>query len=196
LKKTFAIVLIALAAAAGAHAQGHVLFNNLFSAYGINAPITDACGVELEGDGYQAQLWYAHLDSEDFNPVGAAVGFRTGMFAGYVNVRSQGVRVLPDFLPGAMAQVQIRAWYAPEAQTWDTATTRATSPSLTLAVGGYLDPTWEVPSIAVLTGLQSFSLPVCIPEPTTVYLLGLCAGVLLLRFRRESKRSSGKYSNR
>ena len=182
MKKLIVTLLLAVSAAS-LHAQGTVLFNNLFGtgANAVNAPITDG-GAKVAA-GYFAQLWAAPAGSQNFQPIGAIVPFRTGGFAGYVSVGSAGSRTIDAVTPGSMAAVQIRAWAGAAGSTFDGASKRGMSSTLTLATGNVPDPATGVPSPpSPLVGLQGFDL---VPEPSTIALAVLGFGSLLLFRRRK-----------
>jgi len=186
-KQIIAVVVSCLCAVTHALAQGTVNFNNFVSG-SVDAPIRNEAGVLCSGAGYFAQLWGG--------PVGGPlvalgtpgiVPFRTGGFAGYVNVGSAGGRPIAGVLAGQNATVQVRAWAAASGADWLTASTSpggifGSSPLLTLATGGVPDPVTGVPSLpSNLIGLQGFQL---VPEPATYALFGLGAMALFLRRRK------------
>jgi len=182
MKKLMAMGLVSLGALAHVFAQGTVNFNNFVSG-SVNAPITNEVGVLCSGTAYLAQLFAGTAGSpaSALTPVGAIVSFRTGGFAGYVNVGALGARTIPGVVPGAQATVQIRAWAASSGSTWAIASTTPGGIFSTLtgnlwtgATGGVPDPVTGVPSLpANLVGLQGMG-PL-IPEPTTYALFGLGA---------------------
>jgi hypothetical protein len=192
MKKTIVTTLLAIVAAVSVQAQGTVLFNNL-SGTAVNAIIRDVDGTALLGTAFLAQLYYGTpgTSPDAMKAVGAIVNFRTGGFAGYVNVGSLGSRTLSDPLiqPGSQATLQIRAWRAADGATYEIASRAngahygASSP-ITIATGNVPDPATGIPSPPPpMLGLQGFSLHI-VPEPSTIALgvLGLSS---LLLFRRK-----------
>jgi hypothetical protein len=82
-----------------------------------------------------------------------------------------------------MAAVQIRAWQGAAGSTFEQASKRGISPTLTLATGNVPDASTGIPSPpANLVGLQGFDL---VPEPSTIALAVLGLGSLLLFRRRK-----------
>ena len=181
--KKLLIVACALLAAAAAHAQGTVNFNNRATASGVNAPIFDVDGTtRLAGTGFSAALYGGAAGSaaNSLTLVGAALNFRTGTAAGFVVV-GENSRAIPGVIAGNQAAVQIRAWDS-AATSWEDAVARGLkhgeSGVLNLATGGTGVPAGPPTD---LVGLQSFSL---VPEPSSLALAGIGAAALLLRRRK------------
>jgi len=170
-----------LALCVGAFAQGTVSFNNSATALGVpgGAPVFDLDGTtRLAGTAYLAQLW-AGPDVNSLTAWGDAVAFRTGAGAGFWNPGADSTRIIGTVAPGAVAQVQVRAWEAAGGTTYTAAVAGGfkygSSATLSIATGGVGQP----PSLpAALTGLTSFSL---VPEPATYALLALGAAAMFLR---------------
>jgi len=206
MKKVIITTLLALTASF-AFAQGTVNFNNKVSGAGIDAPISYAAGTTLggttgakiEGGAHptaQAAL-YGGADgtAEDaLTLIVPAVGFRTTLAAGYVNVGSLASRSVPGVAPGAFAMLEIRAWdsggnaavtdYASAVSAiaaGDTRVYAGKSNLLRLITGGSGVPAGPA---ADMLGLQAFSIT-SVPEPGTIALgfLGL-GGMFLLRRKK------------
>jgi hypothetical protein len=130
---------------------GAFLFANF---YGTNrAWIYDIDGkTKLEGAQYLAQL-YAGIDALNLQPIGAAVPFKTGYFAGLF---SGGARYVSTISPGTMASLQVKAWDSGSGSTYELASAAGgkvgSSVIFTAVSGGFLMPPMP------LTGLNSFSL--------------------------------------
>jgi len=83
-----------------------------------NAPIYDVDGTtRLGGPNFLAQI-YAGPGPEILRPVGPAIAFSSGTFAGYL-VRES--RQIPDVAPGQIAYVQVRAWEAARGASYEEA---------------------------------------------------------------------------
>ncbi len=106
-----ASVLLFLLLTQPASGQGTVNFNNRVLTDSIDAHITDSDGTtRLSGDAFLAQF-YAGRTATTLAAVGAAVPFRTGAAAGYVDViNSDPLRTIPGVVAGTSASVQVRAW--------------------------------------------------------------------------------------
>lgn len=154
-------------------AGGTVNFNNHVELAGINAPVFDADGAtRLAGPAYLAQL-YAGPAPDQLAPVGAAVPFRTGTGAGYVE---GGVVVITTVAPGTVAHVQMRVWESARGPDFDSALRAGgavgASAVLQIATGGAGNP----PSFpADLVGLTSFRIA-RETEPPVVVLHSPTAG--------------------
>lgn len=188
-KQVTAVLVSCLCAATHGLAQGTVNFNN-FVFGSVNAPITNEVGVLCSGTTYLAQLFAgpAGTPASALTPVGAIVTFRTGGFAGYVNVGASSGRTIPGVAPGAQATVQIRVWAVtfcfpgPDPCPSPTVYSRLSDGLWTGATGGVPDPVTGVPSLpANLVGLQGFQL---VPEPATYVLFGIGAMAVFLHRRK------------
>ncbi|MBM3883461.1 MAG: hypothetical protein FJ387_27775, partial [Verrucomicrobia bacterium] len=140
-------------------AGGTVNFNNRVLTAGIDAPVLDSDGMtRLAGPRFLAQL-YAGPAPDRVEAVGPAVPFRDAGGAGYWSTAPNGLRNVRSVQPGEVAFVQVRAWEAGLATTFEG--TRAAggkagvSELFSVRTGGAGDP----PSLpADLVGLTSFSL--------------------------------------
>lgn len=111
---------------------------------------------------------------------GAALPFRTGAGAGYINVTGvETTRSIAGTADGASSAVQLRAWKASAGATYEAALASGNvgkSAVLTLNGGGGLTPP------AALAGLGSFVIGV--PEPSAAALGLLGAGLLAIRRKK------------
>jgi len=138
-------------------AQGTVNFNV--------GKITNEVGVLCSGTAYRAQLFAGPAGTPESSllPVGAIVPFRTGSFAGYVDLGTAGARAIPGVAPGVQATVQVRAWAASSGADWGTASTAprgifGVSPMVTFATGGVPDPVTGIPSLPSHPMIPGFQL--------------------------------------
>ena len=158
-------------------AQSSFLLQNLYTVYGINAPVFDGQGAPLAGPSYRAELWGAATPDSLAPALDISRGstrllvpFASG---GYFFSTSSFLSV-PTVLPGGYAWLQVRAWDARLGATYEAAVTAGLggygeSP-LFYAKGG--DPVSPTPTLgAPLIGLQSFTLLPEVPEPSTWALL-------------------------
>ena len=158
--------------------QGWVEFEN-FGA--VDAPIYDVDSrTLLAGPDFLAQL-YAAAPGQSLQPVGVPAPFLSGEYAGYFQGNDYAIPGVPPF---ATAVVQVVAWRASDGATFKEANHLGghvgESPHLTLVLGDVQLPS-QLP--APLTGLQSFSLHVVVPEPSA-FALGLLGGAVLALGRR------------
>ena len=180
--KKLAIVVVCLATTIVGYAQGTFNFANKVTSAAINAPIFDAGGTLLAGDGYLAQLW-AGPNAGGLVAVGDAVPFRTGAAAGYISGVGRTLPTAAWATPGATVVLQFRAWAKSAGATWELASASGANfgqlaTPLSLASGGVGDP----PGLpADLKGLTSFNL---VPEPSIIALGVLGAAALVLRRRK------------
>jgi hypothetical protein len=180
--KTLLILSSCVAAAVATMAQGTVNFANYAS--GVNAPISDSQGNLLDSS-YLVQL-YAGTTQGSLSPVGSAIHISStagaeGYFMG---------GTVDTGLPGqSSAWLAVAAWSGSVA-SYDLAKSSTSagveygmSPEFQLTLGG---PGASGPPAtpANLSGLQSFSTTVAIPEPSVLALGFLGAGLLFLRRRR------------
>jgi len=180
---------VLLAAGLVAYSQGTVNFNNRVTASGIDAKIIDESGAGLAGTDWLAQLYFAPGANAAESSLTAValppVNFRTGAAAGYVAVGAAGERILAGVVAGADATVQIRAWNVAAGATYEIASAAANgifgkSNTVNVKTGGAGIPPGPA---ADIVGLQGFTVhPV--PEPTTIALGLLGAGLLFLRRRK------------
>jgi hypothetical protein len=121
----------------------------------VRAFIYDVDGItKLEGQRYLAQL-YAGTNESTLVPTGAATPFRTDSLAGLFLGGTRHISAVP---PGGIATVQVRAWDAAVAPTFEQALSAGgrvgASLIFTVRTGGGIPPMpppW-------LLGLESFSL--------------------------------------
>jgi len=182
--KKLLLVAACTVASLAALAQGTVNFNNSpGSVGGTGAPIFADDGVtKLAGTGFMAIL-YAGPDAGSLTAIGSAVAFRTGAGAGFLTTADP-ARTIATVAPGAVAQIQVRAWENTSGTitSWDLAVAGGVKTGMStifaVTTGGAGSP----PSLpANLVGLTSFNL---VPEPATYALLALGAGALLIRRRK------------
>jgi hypothetical protein len=177
-------VLVCLATAAPALAQGQFVFGNRNILAGIDAPIWGPnpawteC-VRLEGNAWLAQA-YLGLTPDSLAPVGSPVPFGTGPRAGYITSHV----VMVPYPGGTLVWVEMRVWEAAEAWEW-----KGDSYESAVASGrlfGRSNPIQlvlaEAPRVPPdMVGLQAFDL--CIPEPSPLALAGFAALLWLARRR-------------
>jgi hypothetical protein len=187
------LILVSVLAGLSAYAQGTVAFQNRDTANGVNAPIYDVSvgGTLLADVTYWAQLYAAPVGSSTFAAVGAAVNFRTGAAAGFVNVGSDTSRAITGVDFGKVAQVKIVAWSANGGATYEAAVAAAkNNAAVHVGESAVLQITTAASALntpSPLTGLASFAIksastPV-VPEPTTIALGLLGAALLFIRRR-------------
>jgi hypothetical protein len=194
--KKVVLILASVLVGLSAYAQGTVAFQNRDTANGVNAPIYDLTvgGTLLSGTGYMAQLYTAKvgLPEAAMKATGAAVDFRTGAAAGFVNVGSAASRAIDGVNFGEQAQVQIRAWSAAGGPTYEAAAAKAMNdPSIHVGKSATLTITTAASALntpSPLTGLTPFAITPGsegpIPEPSTLALAALGAAALLIRRRQ------------
>ena len=192
-KLLFSFALTSLLAQ-GAFAQGYLVFENYFgSGNPNNAPINDAfIAVPLSGPSFRADLLYGTSASTVTSDAGFDTGFSSGIGAGYF---LGGNPVIP--LTGTVF-VRIVVWQAAAGASWAAATggaiNYASNPATYLENGGTEWGFGNVFSVNVRVipnppvGFQGLILPLQLqvaPEPASLALGGLGAGVLLLFRRRK-----------
>jgi hypothetical protein len=195
MKKLLAIAVLLLAATADSLAQGTLVFNNRISST-LNSPVKAADGTTLlSGADYWAQL-YAGPDASSLQPIGTPSPFRTGAASGFWQSAALSV---PTVAPGALAVLQVRAWFSGNADgTVDYATFDAAknagqaygqSDNFNVSLGGGNPP---LPDANILGNAENPATPLpdnfvgfnLVPEPSVVVLGVLGAAALLLRRRR------------
>jgi hypothetical protein len=189
MKKLFLGVLLTTSAVI-VFAQGTVLFDNLDTSAGVNAPVYESDGVtKLSGPQFQAEL-LGGPSSSGLASI-STTGFFTGQTAGYF---SGGPQVVPGVIPGNYAWVEVRAWNtvsgASFLQSQASGLPNSWWQSSTFAViagGETVNPTPPAP----LTGLGTSPVFLNgVPEPSTSALVGLGSAAALLQILRR-KRSRG-----
>jgi hypothetical protein len=188
---------------AGGLAQGTLLFNNKAAAvtppidapisYPAGTPFGGASGAKIDGALHPTAMagLYAGPDGAteaQLVLVGAVVGFRSGVAAGYVNVGAFGSRTLPFVSAQTYVIAQIRAWDSTDGTIFNSYEAAATSPSAFLGksnlirvltggdVGSYSPPLVPTP----LFGLSGFSV---VPEPG-IWQLGILGVGSMLMIRK------------
>lgn len=194
MKRTMASILFGFGAAA-VLGQGTVWFSNY--AGDVDAPVLFLASTNrVGGSNYVAQL-YAGLTPTTLVPVGSPARFWSGIAAGYFD---GGVITIPFVAHGGTVYCEVHAWDttlggtttgATEAQAfdysvlghnyiWGSSAYGLTSydpvrPPFPVVTG---DPLATPPSLpGVLSGLQSFTLGVPVPEPS---VWGLALGVQVI----------------
>jgi hypothetical protein len=176
---TAVCTLVALSAAA----QGTVDFRNRITGT-LDVPVYGLDGVTKLGDAnYVAQLYFAATQTGPFAAVtDAASVFRTGTGAGYWNAGADSTRTLAGIAGGASVWLQVRVWDSTKGTSFETAQSNGSlvgqSAAFSITAGGGGSP--PGPPNAMI-GMTSFSL---VPEPSTLALLGLGLGALLIRRRK------------
>ncbi len=144
----------------------------------LDAPAFDTDGAtRLAGSGFRAQL-YAGKTEATLAPVGAAVNFRTGAGAGYVDTGAGSTREVAGVPAGTQVYAQVRAWDAAKGGSYEQALAAGgkTGRSLVIRVtaGGGLQPP------ANLLGLVGFKLELnsppgiqTHPSPVTIGVGGI-----------------------
>lgn len=208
MKKLLTTLAISACLVTLAYAQGAITFDTSAAA-GVNArvlmpngtPVGSTAAGAPAGSLFLAQLYFAAgsvTDSASLVPAGNPVNLRSGTSAGFSQITgttSLGVLVdptvvVPTIPGGALATIQMRAWWAgPGGNTYTQYYEYngppnglfGASPLLVKPLGAGGTP----PSPpADLVGLQGFTL-IPVPEPTTWALLGLGAAALWI-FRRRN----------
>ena len=150
--------------------------------------VYDVAGTPLVGTQYRAQLYFGR-DAESLQPVTAApASFRDpATIVGLPSLAGTwvgGARVLTGFAQGELAILQVRAWDSTTGADYTSAAVRGASATFTYrlpAAGG-------TPGAEYIENFRSFGL---VPEPSTVGLVMVGAGVLLMLWPR--RRFSGRY---
>jgi hypothetical protein len=187
--KKLIISAICVLAALSSYGQGQVDFTNFATPPGmpvIDAPVFDIDGTtRLDGGAFLAQL-YAGPAGGTLAAIGTPTPFLSGAGAGYFG---GGSLAIPGVAAGTTADLQVRAWDASGGSTFADAVNAGVSTGMSdlltgITTGGSGSPP-SAPS--PLTGLTSFSLTggnVVVPEPSTIALGLLGAGLLVFRRRK------------
>lgn len=175
MKKSILTALIATAAA-GAFAQGTVVFSNL-TGLSPGQPIFNTDGVTKLTSSYEGQLYESATAGGTFTAVGSAVAV-TGT-TGYI---LGGSETLTGVAANTAIFLEVRAWETSFGSTYEAASAAGSPVGISNVIpyttGGGSPPVAPGP----LTGLTSFHLNV--PEPSTLALGALGVGALLLRRRK------------
>jgi hypothetical protein len=178
--KSWALAFTTLLAVSG-YSQGTINFANKITG-SVDAKIIDSdTGLGASGsDGFFAQL-YVGADAGSLVAAGSPVPLRSDAGIGYV-VASIVTTSLPG---GSTALVQMRAWTG--AATYENATRKGSSATLNVRLG---DPSATPPEVPPsLVGLGGFTMPLAVPEPSTMSLAA--AGCLaLVGLKRNQRRSA------
>ena len=195
--KTFSIIIsVILSLSLCCGVLGQSSFGLRTADRGVYAPVFDADGRLLDGPDYSAELW-AGPTPDSLTPAmapfsnqrvivpflsGAGAGFFRDTYDGRDGADTPSIMTVP---PGGSAWLEVRAWDARLGATYEEV--------LALGIGGYgasplFNATGGNPYDLLglpppLTGLQSFSLAVVVPEPSTWALL-VCGGLGLWAMRR------------
>ena len=181
------ITLCSLLVAAGAFAQGTVLFQNRVTGT-LDAPVTVAGGALATGPQYVAQL-LAGPSAAALAPIGSPLAFRTGAAAGFFT----GGALTVDSIPAqSVGFFQVVAWDTTVGATYAAAVASGLGGVGQSAVfqnktGGGVPP---LPAEILVGGANgspvfaAFSIPGVIPEPS-VLALGVIGGLALLMRRRK-----------
>jgi hypothetical protein len=161
--------------AVGAFAQGQISVGNRITGK-VDAPVTTAAGVKLDGAAYLAQA-YVGKTADSLAPVGTALAFRTGAAAGYITTTATTVPGAPD---GTALFFQLRAWEAAGGTSYESAFAAGKLAGMSNIVPITSAEAPNLPNAPV--GLTGFALA-AIPEPSTLALGMLGAAALLLRRR-------------
>lgn len=162
-------------------AQGTLLFANRYpwagerQASALNAPVFIALDprngptIPVEGDRYQAQIFWRPPGQADLQPVGRSTGFLTGQDAGYFN---GGVVTIEGAPRGARVQIAVIVWDSSSGPPFRSGGIWGENDYVTLPLGGdgFGDP------VPMLT-LSPLLLNSILPEPST-NALAACASVI------------------
>jgi hypothetical protein len=184
--KSFSLLpWVGLLCVSSAFGQGTVVFHNKVENVDARVFILDWRGLRPLDGQFVGQL-YASVPGGTLAAAGAPIPFRDAPEAGRGYLNTTGLdttRQIPGVPEGGTAQVKMVAWATSLGATYEQA----------IATGmGWYGESAVVPEVVTggglvpprpLTGLQGFTILI-IPEPSTVALGLLGAGVLLIR-RRE-----------
>src|SRR5512134_1409507 len=122
--KVWFIVLVTLHSALSGALFGQASFavRNLYTVYGVDAPVFDASGTPLEGSNYRAELW----GSATADSLAPAVDFSRGNSRELVPFQTEGYFISTSAFmsilsvpPRGFAWLQVRAWDARLGATYE-----------------------------------------------------------------------------
>jgi hypothetical protein len=175
--KKLLFVAACVFATAAALAQGSVNFST--RGLGTTAQILTQDGSAGVDSTFMAQL-YAGPTSSSLAPVGVATAFGTGSRAGYI---SFGEVDIATVVPGATAQITMKAWEAAKGATFEASLGAGgltyASPVFSVVTGGNGSPPAVPADLVGLIGGRVTG----VPEPSTLALAALGAAALMLRRR-------------
>lgn len=182
LRKLSLLVAVATYSCLSALAQGTISFQN-FSQPTFFAPdyLNDGT-TPLSGPQYMAEL-LAGPSADNLTAI-ASTSFFSGSSAGYFD---GGTQIVPDVPGGATAFAQVGIWNTALGATFDLAkgsglpNAWAQSPVFPVVTGKQDGGIPTLPGF--LTGLTPLSLNGAVPEPSTLVLASLAAGLMLLCWR-------------
>jgi hypothetical protein len=170
--KKLLIAFAALMVSVAAYGQGEVNFNNRITGV-VDARVLMPDGTTGAGAGITAQLYGGPAGSVEsaLVPLTPTTDFRTSSAAaqGYVNAA---VVQVPGIASGGTAAIQMRAY---QGASYDAASLKGKSNIIPVSLGGGTLPPGN------LSGLNGFTL---VPEPSTIALAVMGAGLLLFRRRK------------
>jgi hypothetical protein len=180
--KKLAILAACLLAGSLAVAQGTINFANLAAT--VNAPITDANGVDCDST-FMAELWESATPDGALTKVAGSETSFSAQVAGYF----LGGEITTGIAPaGADGYFQVRVWstgygsYEEAAASGDP-TAQIGMSAGAAANGGFVATTGAPPGLpGDMSNLTSFQLAF-VPEPSTI-ALAILGGLGLLLFRR------------
>jgi hypothetical protein len=142
-------------------------------------------GARLQGTGFTFGFYASTTgittDAGSLTFIGALNFGTTAGTAGFVTTQTLNV---PGVTAGNPTTWQIRVWDLSTGATWDTATTKGSSPLVNSGPLGGVSPGGPVLNPATASGWTSFNIYV-VPEPSTFVLAGLGAAALLIFRRRK-----------
>ena len=201
--KGHVLLLILLADAASALAQGTVDFRNAVmfqtidpsggarKVYNVGSPLNPATGQGLFGTQWVAEL-YVGNDASSLDPLTASISRFTaatttvrGVWATFGIYGPNGAVVLPGFDVNSTPTLQVRVWDFSKFATYEAAVASGIT-------GASIPFTYQVPDPAnnpsptayYMEGLQAFAL---VPEPSAI-ALGILGAAALLSFTGRDRR--------
>ena len=156
--------------------------------YDVGSPLDPIRGVGLTGTQYVAEL-YAGSDAASLAPVSASISrFRStttafpGWWSGATIYDTPNANiVLPGFLPGDVATLQVRVWDISAFSSYEDAVGKGVTGASVAFM--YAVPTAGPSQAFYMEGLQAFAL---VPEPSVIALslLGFAGTMLIWRAGR------------